>query len=96
MKLLVIISYLVNNIANLKESPQAIIATKEPENFKRPMAEVNSGAITPAENQATAKLVKNSEYTFCSPANSAINKYSTIRKLTGVKNGGLKLFMLHC
>jgi len=40
---------------------QAMMAIKEAESLKIPTAGVNKGAIIPAENQATARLVKNSE-----------------------------------
>lgn len=46
---------------------------KEAKNLRMPRAGVKSGAMTPAENQATAKLVKNSEYTLASPDSFAID-----------------------
>jgi hypothetical protein len=63
----------VNNTASFNENKQATIAINEARKRKIPSAGVNSGAIIPAENQATAKLVKNSEYTPRSPLNFTID-----------------------
>lgn len=47
--------------AILKESKPAKTAIKEVKNPKIFLIGVNNGAITPAENHATAKFVRNSE-----------------------------------
>lgn len=67
---------------NAQEATMAIALGKNP---NRSVGFINNGVITPAENQATATLVKNSEYTLGSPLNSVINNYSITNKISDVK-----------
>ncbi|MFZ5366523.1 MAG: phage integrase SAM-like domain-containing protein [Patescibacteria group bacterium] len=76
---------LLKSEANFKNNIQEEIEIKEAITSFIPNVLANKGAITPAESQATAPLVKNSEYTLGSPFNSPIDNHSTTSKLGDVK-----------
>ncbi|MBU2578336.1 NYN domain-containing protein, partial [Patescibacteria group bacterium] len=79
------LSFPAKRDANLKKSTQEKTDNKEAIASFTPHCLANNGAITPAENQATAPLIKNSEYTPNSSVAFLTNNDSNTRTTIGVK-----------